>query len=207
MPLSPTLEALTPRRPRISSEKFNKSPLRVSQIAAVRRLNSTAATAESGCCAGSIHGKRAARIIANKLQQQRRRQRQRPQQQQQQQPLGRWCARVVRARRSTRGATRSFATISSSSGATSALSLPLKHSLLSLSLSLSSSVSSVACFHSTLAVLCVLCSLQRLPAPDASLTDRRCRLAAPSVASFPSSAAPETHLPSSVDRRPTLGRF
>ena len=204
MPLSPTLEALTPRRPRISSEKFNKSPLRVSQIAAMRRLNSTAATAESGCCAGSIHGKRAARIIANKLQQQRRRQRQRQRpQQQQQQPLGRWCARVVRARRSTRGATRSFATISSSSGATSALSLPLKHSLLSLS----SSVSSVACFHSTLAVLCVLCSLQRLPAPDASLTDRRCRLAAPSVASFPSSAAPETHLPSSVDRRPTLGRF
>ena len=51
----------------------------------MRRLNSTVAAA----AAGSIHGERAARIIANKLQQRRR-----PQQQHQQQPLARRCARV-----------------------------------------------------------------------------------------------------------------
>ena len=204
MPLSPTLEALTPRRPRISSEKFNKSPLRVSQIAAVRRLNSTAATAESGCCAGSIHGKRAARIIANKLQQQRRRQRQRPQQQQQQ-PLGRWCARVVRARRSTRGATRSFATISSSSGATSALSLPLKHSLLSLSPSLPPLAVLLAFIpHSLYYVCCALYSACRLPTPP-SPTDDAASPPPPSRRSHPPPRRRLTFPHRSTDARRSVG--
>lgn len=113
----------------------------------------------------------------------------------------------ARARRRGRGGRRrgahSLATISSSSGAASARSLAPSQALTPLSFSPSSSLCCLLSFH-TRRVLCVLSPAPaRWPPPPprtpaVGRSDGRCHRAAPS-------AAPWTHLPSSVDRRPTLG--